>query len=435
MGRNSPAKRNTRAVAAKLIGHWLTRGAFPDELMEPVATNRAFIMEVVYGVARWRRTLEWVIRRCADQRPDARVTPYLLAGLYQVMLMDSITPYAAVNETVEAAKAEGVKTAGFVNAVLRKALRQMDAIRRDLEKQNPGLRESHPDALVDRWTAQFGPDKALALCRWNNTRPLVVVHPHGEEHGLQGFLASLSQAGVAATPHPFAPDRFLSLAPGVRVTELPGFEDGLFSVQDPSTMKAVEFLDPRPGEFILDACAAPGGKTALIAERMEGRGELVAMDISEDRLDILRENVGRLRLAVVRVARGDAGSEADVGAIRGNRRFDRILLDVPCTNTGVLRRRPDARWRFSSESVAQVTRLQRALLDNAGRFLKPRGTLVYSTCSLEPEEDEAMVHGWVRAHPRFRLVREAKLFPPETRTDGIYAAEVELTREGQNQGQ
>jgi 16S rRNA (cytosine967-C5)-methyltransferase len=361
--------------------------------------------------------------------------PFLLAGLYQILLMDSITPYAAVNETVEAAKVKGRGAAGFVNAVLRNALRDLEAIRKDLKQQKIGIRESHPDVLVTRWTAQFGPERALALCQWNNTRPQITVHPHCEKENFASFLASLRKVGIEAEPHPFAPDFFLTLPAGVRIPDLPGFSEGLFGIQDPSTLKAIELLDPQPGEFILDACAAPGGKTSLIAERMEGRGEIVAMDIQEDRLDPLRENIGRMRLNVVRVARGDAASEADVGALRGNRRFDRILLDVPCTNTGVLRRRPDARWRFSSGQLSQITRIQRSLLDNAARFLKPGGTIVYSTCSLEPEEDELMVQTWLSLHPRFKRSREAKLFPPETLTDGIYAASIELTRESKNHHQ
>lgn len=435
MKKRSSGKRTSRSVAVDVIAEWLHSGAFPDALMESVTADRAFVMEMVYGVARWKRTLEWIIHRCTPRKPDGPVIPYLLVGLYQIFLMDSITEYAAVNETVEAAKAEGRRTAGFVNAVLRKALRDMKTLRKDLERQKPGLRESHPDILVDRWTQQFGPEKALALCQWNNTRPVVTIHPHCEERGLAPFLSSLAKAGVAATPHPFAPASFLSLPAGVRVPGLPGFEEGLFSIQDPSTAQAVDLLDPQPGEFILDACAAPGGKTALIAERMNGQGELVAMDLMEERLDPLRENVGRLRLGVVRVTRGDATSEADVGALRGSRRFDRILLDVPCTNTGVLRRRPDARWRFALSQLADVAKIQRALLDNAGRFLKPGGRLVYSTCSLEPDEDENRVHEWVALHPRFVLVKDVRLFPPETKTDGIYAAAIELRHDRQDHHQ
>ena len=427
MKKSNPSTRNSRAVAASLIGRWLRDGSFPDGLMESVSANRAFVTEVVYGVARWKRTLEWALNRCSTRRPTGPAVPFLFTGLYQLLLMDSVTAYAAVNETVEAAKkAEGPRAAGFVNAVLRQALRQLDVLRDNLKKQKVGVRESHPDVLVDRWTRQFGPEKALALCRWNNTRPQVTLHPYCERDTLPQFLTSLQKAGVAATPHPFSPESFLVLPHGVRVAALPGYEEGLFSVQDPSTIQAVELLDPRPGDFILDACAAPGGKTALIAERLEGRGEIVAMDVQEDRLDILRENVGRLRLAVVRVACGDAASEADVGALRGSRRFDRILLDVPCTNTGVLRRRPDARWRFSLSHLSDIAKIQKALLDNAGRFLKPGGTLVYSTCSLEPEENEERVRGWAALHPRFSLVREARLFPPDTQTDGVYAAALQL---------
>ena len=435
MKKRSPAKRTSRAVAADLVGEWLSTGAFPDALMELVAADRAFVMEMVYGVARWKRTLEWIVHRCTERKPEGAVTPYLLVGLYQIFLMDSITEYAAVSETVEAAKAEGRRAAGFVNAVLRKALRELKALRQGLEQQKPGIRESHPDVLVDRWTRQFGPEKALELCRWNNTRPQVTVHPYGGREAVARFLSGLTTAGVAAAPHPFAPDQFVSLPPGTRVTDLPGFAEGLFGVQDPSTIVAIDLLDPRPGEFILDACAAPGGKTALIAERMQGRGELVATDLREERLEPLRENVKRLRLDIVRVARGDAASEMDVGALRGSRRFDRILLDVPCTNTGVLRRRPDARWRFALSQLGDVAKIQCALLDNAGRFLKPGGRLVYSTCSLEPDEDENRVREWVALHPRFALVKDVRLFPPETKTDGVYAAAIELRHDRQDHHQ
>jgi 16S rRNA (cytosine967-C5)-methyltransferase len=211
------------------------------------------------------------------------------------------------------------------------------------------------------------------------------------------------------------------LAHGSRVPDLPGFTEGWFSVQDPSTAVAPALLDPGPGQRVLDACAAPGGKTFVLAERMRGRGTLWAADVSPGRLRRLEENLKRMGLEWVQVRRADAASPL-LGRMCGGEGFDRILLDVPCSTTGVLRRRPDARWRFSPERLNQLTRIQQAMLNNAATLLRPGGRLVYSTCSLEPEEGTELVRAWLRGRPEFRLLEERSLFPPDTQTDGVYAA-------------
>jgi len=414
---------NARAVAARIIGEWRQTGRFPDRLIAPGARDRAFLVEVVYGVARWRRALDWVVRRCADGRPDRTAVPYLLVGLYQILIMDHVAPYAAVNETVAGARAAGGKaTAGFVNAMLRRALREADALRKKLASQPLGIRESHPDILVRRWARNFGESASERLCRWNNTRPSVVLRVNTQKIGFRPFLASLEEAGLCPVPHPAAPEAYAVLPHGVAVRDVPGYDDGLFVVQDPSTRTAVALLNPRPGDLILDACAAPGGKAVLIAEIMRGQGTIIAMDRHQDRLDVLKENVRRLKVDCVVPVLGDASLEADVAKACGQKRFERILLDVPCSNTGVLARRPDARWRFSADRLSDLARTQRTLLDTTARFLAQDGVLVYSTCSLEPEENADLVRDWLRDHPEFALQKSIAEFPPDAETDGVYVA-------------
>ncbi|MDI6774651.1 MAG: 16S rRNA (cytosine(967)-C(5))-methyltransferase RsmB [Verrucomicrobiota bacterium] len=369
--------------------------------------------------------LEWAARRSADREPDPAVWPFLLVGLYQVFVMDQVAHHAAVHETVEAVKHSRVASAaGFVNGILRRTLREIDAARQELRDQPLAVRESHPDFLVGRWRRCFGEASAEALCRWNNGRPAMILRPNRLLTDAPTYLARLLEAGLKAEPHPFAPDEFITLRQGARIPDLPGYADGLFSVQDPSTRESIRLLDPRSGQRVLDACAAPGGKTIILAERMRGKGRIVAMDRHADRLQPLQDNVARLRLGPVEVLQGDASSADDMNRRFPAGSFDRILLDVPCANTGVLRRRPDAKWRFSPERLTELAKTQRAMLDATAPILRPGGLMVYSVCSLEPEEGENQVAGWLRSHPGFEAGATVSLFPPDSGTDGIFAAAI-----------
>jgi 16S rRNA (cytosine967-C5)-methyltransferase len=239
------------------------------------------------------------------------------------------------------------------------------------------------------------------------------------------FMERLAKADMPATPHPSAPDTFLILPHGCNITTLPGFDDGHFTVQDPSTAVSVSLLDVKPGMTVLDACAAPGGKTSLIGDAMNNTGRIVAMDVHEDRLAVLRENFKRLQLKCVEIVKGDAAFAKDIKKSAPAEGYDRILLDVPCSNTGVLQRRPDARWRWSQQRTETLTSTQYAILSTASAFLKPGGILVYSTCSIEPEENANLVRAWLASTKNFTLLAEKSTFPPDSQTDGIYATAVQ----------
>jgi 16S rRNA (cytosine967-C5)-methyltransferase len=411
---------SSRQIAAQIVARWLKSEEFPNRLLPADLPERALVLELVYGVVRWKRLLEWVAARRARHLPEPGLRSLLLLGLYQLLIMTEIEPYAAVNETVEAVKGRHNQAAAdFVNAVLRGVLREKDAILRELKKQPLGVQQSHPEILIERWRRVFGLEAVRRLCAWNNTRPEVVIHVNSLKISRTDYLALLRSKGIDLKDQQMGASGCLTMPRGVRVEFLPGYAEGLFLVVDPSVLGAVAQLAPQPGEEVLDACAAPGGKTFLLAEAMRGQGRLVAMDLHNDRLARLRENLQRLGCAdFVTVVQANAMNVTD----EAGGPFDRILLDVPCSNTGVLRRRPDARWRFTEARLARLVRTQRALLERLAGLLKPGGRLVYSTCSLEPEEDEALVAAFLKGRHEFKRISEHKIFPPKARTDGAYVA-------------
>jgi 16S rRNA (cytosine967-C5)-methyltransferase len=477
------SNQSTRTQAGAIIERWLATGDFPNRMLEDVREHRAFLMELVYGIVRWKRLLDWVVARYVRRSPEPSQQAFLLVGLYQLLKMTEVASFAAVHETVEAAKtALGARQADFVNAILRRTLREKDAMLAELDRQPLGIRQSHPDELLGRWIMHFGPVPTEALCAWNNQRADVIIRVNQLKTTPEDYLKTLvalgvggqvqaqsgrpqvsAVANVAAAPRlqryvqhcgqvccreerpngaPFAgelrramvgrlhiptviessvksfPDCF-TLSHGVRVADLPGYGDGHFVVMDPAAIQAVDLLDPQPGDHVLDACAAPGGKTALIVERMRLKGQLVAMDLRADRLPRLRANLERLGCAAfVKVVQGDARRLRP----ESFGRFDRILLDVPCSNTGVIRRKPDVRWRFSKSGLTRLGTAQRELLERMSGLVKRGGCIVYSTCSLEPEENELLISDWLKTHPEFRLQSFRKSFPPTSGQDGAYAA-------------
>ena len=415
-------KKNSRLVAAEIISQWLVERHFPDRQLAKTEHDNAFIMEVVNGVVRKRNILQWLEQGMVPKEPEPFFKAVLYVGLYQLLFMDNVEEYAAINETVDAAKGRpgGHGNANMVNAVLRRAQREADQIARELKRQPDDIRLSHPDFLLERWRRQFGEIEARKLAEWNNQPPQTILRVEQAVISPTDFLAKFSEAGIELEPHPFSDrEKFYTLPRGFAVRKLPGYAEGWFTVQDPATSVPIDLLRPFPGESVLDACAAPGGKTAMIASRMKGEGELVAMDLHDDRIAVLKENMGRLGLDWVEIVQGDARKPKKA---LGDRRFDAILLDVPCLNTGVLRRRIDARWRVNTNRLKAITEIQYDLLSACAELLKENGRIVYSTCSLEPEENEDLIARWVREHPGFIKAKARKTFPPKTGTDGAFAA-------------
>lgn len=425
MGTNDGAL--ARADALRILARWTESGDFPDRMLGAVPPfRRPFVMDLVYTTVRRCRALSFAVDsfvRCRPDRPFAYEA--LLLGAAQILEMPDVAQYAAVDATVEAYKAlDGRGQSGLINAVLRNLLRNLPSTREALARAPLAVRASHTDEQTRRWVARFGPERAGALLAWDDRPAAVTLLPLPGRTTAAALLEALRTAGVAAEPHPGRPDEAVVVPHGSHVDSLPGFAEGLFTIQDPATLEAVRLLDPAPGQRVLDACAAPGGKTCRIAAAMQGRGELFAADCWRDRLAPLRDNLRRLRFDdFVRVGVLDAkrACPADFGGSRGFL-FDRILADVPCSNTGVQRRRADARWRFDPARLETLSATQSAILENlATRLLAPGGRIVYSTCSVEPEENETVVEAFLARHPEFALADSVSLVPPDRECDGAFA--------------
>lgn len=423
MGSDLMAGVESRAAAADILREWMETGSFPNRQLDALTQDRPFVQEVVYGVLKHLRILEWIVRRYAVQAPLPELESVIWVGFYQLLYMDHVPDYAVVQATVGVLSRNPRMRpqADFVNALLRRLQKERDGLRSQIEKLPLDVRESHPRDLVARWYRQWPQTDVESLCRWNNSRAEVIVRPRAHRGSVSDWRARMAEAGVELTPCAFAPEELFVVPHGWAVPDLPGFKEGLFTIQDPATLAAVRLLDPQPGETVWDACAAPGGKTILISERMRGEGRLTVSDRYPDRMDRLMENLSRLKVNWVDLRTIDLRSPQLAGLLPV-RAYDRILLDVPCSNTGVLRRKPDARWRFNDDRLRDLIQLQSELLTVCADYLKPGGTLVYSTCSLENDENQGQIQRWLARHPDFRLEDEIFLFPPRTATDGAYAA-------------
>jgi 16S rRNA (cytosine967-C5)-methyltransferase len=438
---------NPRQIAARVLQQRQTGNEFTENLLEnALATarlspaDRGLCLELVYGVVRWQATLDWLIAGKSGGREQKPALQILLRlGLYQLFWLDRIPAHAAVHETVELAKRSGfVSQSGFVNAVLRGCLRETEPIRQQLANlrvAQPALGFSQPEWLVQRWQQYFGNDKTLRLLEWNNRPPKTFARVNTLKAGASRPV-SLETAAAALverwreenveydffTRDWTGENLIFELKAHPPLATLPSFRDGWFYIQDPSTLLAVEQLDPQPGETVLDLCAAPGGKTAFIAQQMQDQGRLIATDISEERLKLVRENCQRLGVTCAQ-----PGLVASINSEFKQASFDRILVDAPCSNTGVLRRRVDLRWRISADEILRLKKTQRELLELASGWLKPGGILVYSTCSLEPEENALLVKEYVADHPNFQLEAARELTPVADEVDGAFVARLERT--------
>ena len=394
-----------------MLSQRLTSGEFTENLLETaLATarlspaDRGLCHELVCGVVRWQAALD----RSRELRPALR--NLLQLGLYQIFWLDRIPPHAAVHETVEQAKRAGYHSqAGLINAVLRGYLREADEIKKilaDMKISQPALGWSHPEWLVNKWRKQFGDEKTRQLLEWNNTPPKTFARVNTLEYDFVPRDWTGENLSFELKAHP-------------PLHSLGSLRDGWFYLQDPSTLLAPALLGAQPGETILDACAAPGGKTTFIAQLMNNEGKIIASDLDPTRLRLVKENCARLGVTCV--------ESQSVTAAPPEARFDRILIDAPCSNTGVMRRRVDLRWRISEAEILRLQKAQLELLNQAAPQLKPGGVIVYSTCSLETEENSEVIKQFLAANPNFKLETERQLLPFADGVDGAYVARLART--------
>lgn len=403
---------SSRHLALAALEEWRAGKKFADAILGERlrasgldAADRAFATELFYGVIRNLTLLDFWIAELRSSHLDHASRDLLRLGLYQLFLLQ--TPeHAAIYETVESANR---RNRGLVNGVLRNAVRRKLELVEAAQTQDLAVRRSHPQFLLDRWTNNFGAEQTEALCEWNNRPAPIYARINRLKISDADFVARYGDIEQSASAPNF-----------VRMANVPGeaLAAGHCYIQDPSTAAACSLLDPRPGQRVLDACAAPGGKSGYIAELMRNDGFILSCDRDARRVATLRENLERLGVVIAQCQQHDGLA----GVASADKAFDRILVDAPCSNTGVMRRRIDVRWRLTPEDFPRMAKEQFEIVRATIPLLKPGGALVYSTCSIEPEENEGVVARILSSFPFLELVDQVSLLPFRDGFDGAFAA-------------
>lgn len=417
------------ALAAVLQGKASLAGSLPNVLKQVDERERALVRELALGTARWQPRLEILAAQFLDKplrRADQDVQALLLIGLYQ-LLYTRIPEHAAIGETVDCASALKKNWAkGLLNAVLRRAQREAGELLPQLEK-DPVVVTAHPRWLQRLLKAHW-PEHWLSICAANNLHPPMTLRVNRLRTTREKYLVQLQQAGIAASATEYSQSG-IRLSQPCDVQQLPGFADGLCSVQDEAAQLSASLLDLQPDQRVLDACCAPGGKTCDILETEPGIQSLLALDLEPERLRRVQENLDRLQLN----AELKAGDGRDTELWWDGQPFDRILLDAPCSATGVIRRNPDIKLTRQADDIAELAQLQGELLDALWPTLAPGGLLLYATCSVLPTENTEVIAAFLARTPAAQELplqltcgiaqpHGRQLLPQQSGHDGFYYA-------------
>lgn len=440
---------NARIKIIEILTKVETRQAFTDKLLEREIdelseVDRALVTEVVNGVLRWQYRLDWILRQLyvgeyGNLIPDVKNN--LRASTYQLLYLDKIPAYAVLNEAVEIAKTKfNQKTANLINAILRNFLRQQKKLEY-LEMQlnildRIAVRYSHPKWLIQRWIEFWGIDNVEPLCEHNNSRPRISVRINRLAADVESFLRTLEENNIVNEVHKDFPD-FVWIDDFSEFRKLDFLKRGWVSVQDVSAGIPVILLDPQPGETVLDMCAAPGGKAGYIAEKMQNEGFIIGIERHYSRAKFLYENLGRLGTRVTHILCADSLQ------LPMKIQFDRVLIDAPCTGFGVLNKRVDLKWKRTMQDIENMKRLQVQLLESAAGVVKPNGIIIYSTCTIDPDENEQVVKEFLGKNTGFHLEEPGdnipkqylsqkyfiRTFPHMHNMDGTFAARLRKTND------
>lgn len=409
-----------RGTAIKILNRFERSDAYLDKLLdaelrrdEMNELDKGLMNEIVTGVVRWRMKLDWVLTGFFHgnfTKAETNIKNALRVALYQIMFLDRVPHAAAVNEAVEFIKRlRGQKVADLVNAVLRNIIRNLDGIRYP-ELQEDQIRhlavvESHPLWITKRWIERFGFDEAKALMAANNTVPPVSLRFNRMKGDIQILTNFLQEHQFEFELSRYVPN-FIRVQHMTAIGRSDLFQHGYFTVQDESAALPVLLLDPHEGERILDLCAAPGGKTTFLGELMGNKGEIIAVDRYENRLQFVVNACKRLGIQNVKTVAANAAEIELPGS-------DKVLVDAPCSGLGVIAKKPDAKWLREAEDIPQLVEIQLSILENAAKLVKPGGVLVYSTCTIEPEENIGVVREFLSRHSEFSIEPATSFVHPD----------------------
>ena len=432
-----------RGTAVKILNRVERTDSYLDKLLDAefkskdvADIDKSLLAEIVHGVLRWQGRLDWVLNGFTHgnySKSEVNVRNALRVALYQILFLNHVPQYAAVYEAVEFIKRiRGEKFAGFVNAVLRNILRTLDGIHypnpdEDLV-QYLAVYYSHPAWIVKRWLSRFGREELEKFLIANNEIPGLTLRINKLKINASEFLSLLDKQSIPYQGSSFI-DYFIKVKSLSGISQMNIFQSGYFTIQDESAALPVLLLDPRPGERVIDMCAAPGGKTTFIAELMQNQGEILSVDKYESKLNMIKMSCERLGIQNVKLLISDA-TQLDSSLA------DKVLVDAPCSGLGTLRKKPDIKWKREMEDILRLAKQQMNLLENGARLVKPGGVLVYSTCTTEPEENCLLVKSFLAQHPEFSIDDASKFvnksvvtedgfietFPHRHHIDGSFSA-------------
>ena len=414
-----------RFAAIKTVYAVETEGAYANVALAQILRqenlndlDRRFCTEIVYGTVKAGASLDWKISRYVSREVDAKTLAILRVGFYQLFFMDRVPNSAAVNESVEIAKSfVSVGASKFVNGVMRAAVRNPH--KSDFPAGDLALNTFHPAWLVKLFVEEFGAETAEKICAANNVEPPLCLRVNFLKATRAEILAELAKTGAVAEESKLAPEGIICRKHGA-LDKFKPLKTGTCQVQDESSMLAAQILDPRENEFVIDCCAAPGGKTTHIAELMKNRGRIVAADIYETKIEHIRQNAARLGIKIIEPVLLDAREIGDKFPAQA----DKVLVDAPCSGLGVIRRKADIRWKKTPDEIAELPKLQREILESAAKTVKTGGALVYSTCTIIRRENEDIVENFLADHKNFALAEKKFLLPHVDGTDGFFVAKM-----------
>ena len=432
---------NARLLALRVIDSVFSNGAYSNIALNKVFSankvsdlDRRFITELVYGSIKAKGTLDWIIGQNVSRSLN-KISPIILnilrLGVFQIYFLERIPASAACNEAVNLAKKFGhIGTVKFVNAVLRNCVRNKEKLtypsREENEFMHLALKLQHPEWLIRRWISDYGIEATEKLCCFNNQVPPLTLRVNTLVITRDELLKKLAEDDFTVRSSEWSKD-------GIVCEKLPSLEllfkkyNKCFYVQDESSMLVAGILAPKPGQRVIDVCAAPGGKTTHLAQLMENRGEIIATDIHAHKIGLIKENADRLGIEIIKTDIKDAAENVETW----NESADCVLVDAPCSGLGVLRRRAEARWTKTEAGLKEFPKLQLSILNNAARYLKPGGRLVYSTCTLESAENFGVVQAFLKLNQQYELagfahpktgepIKDLQLLPQNDWIDGFY---------------